>query len=60
MYHVLYGKLAAVMGFRFLLKNKSNMNSESCPEGLTFDEAKKRFCPESATQREGCKWYFIF
>ena len=41
LYHVLYGKLAAVMGFRFLLKNKSNMNSESCPEGLTFDEAKK-------------------
>ena len=41
LYHVLYGKLAAVMGFRFLLKNRSNMNSESCPEGLTFDEAKK-------------------
>ena len=41
LYHVLYGKLAAVMGFRFLLKNRSNMNSESCPDGLTFDEAKK-------------------
>lgn len=47
-------------GISLPAENKSNMNSESCPDGLTFDEAKKRFCPESATQREGCKWYFIF
>ena len=34
LYHVLYGKLAAVMGFRFLLKNKSNPLPAECRQLL--------------------------
>lgn len=40
LYHVLYGKMAGLMGLRFLLKNKANMKSDSHGEGLTFAEAK--------------------